>query len=73
MMVMPDEPKKPKNKALKTWQGYQKRLRSYQSKVRDYSINKAKWEAAQLWCMRHHVKWLFMHENNTSGLFREGT
>ena len=73
MMTMPTAPTRPKNKSLNTWQNYQKRLKSYQSKVRDYSVNKAKWEAATKWCMRHDVKWLFMHENNTSGLFREGT
>ena len=73
MMLMPDVPKKPAHQGMSAWQTYQKKLRAYQGKVRDYSINKAKWEAAHAWCMRHNVKWIFMHEKNTSGLFREGT
>jgi len=73
MCVMPNQPKAPKNRTRQSAERYQKSLRRYQCATKDFQVNAAKWEAAQRWCMRHNVVWRLIHENNTSGLFKEGS
>ena len=68
--VMPKEPKMPKKGNAQSSQRYQKALARYEYTKRDYLVNMAKWEAAQLWCMKNNVMWRILNEDNTNGLFK---
>jgi hypothetical protein len=69
---MPTKPTPPKNKSAQTAQSaekYRKRMLKYQSDVRDFMVNTAKWEAAEKWCLKNNVKWRILTEKNTTNLF----
>lgn len=69
MCIAPKRPNPPKNKTTKSWARYQKSMISYKSALRDFAVNTAKWEAAQVWCAKRGVTWHKLHENNTTNLF----
>lgn len=73
MCNLPKEPSMPKNKTSQTWEKYQKACIRFKNAQKDFAINMAKWEAAQLWCAKRGVQWKILNEKNTNGLFSAGT
>ena len=66
---IPKKPNPPKNNTAQSAEKYRKRLLSYQSNMRDYAVNKAKWAAAERWCLQNNVTWRILSEKNTTNLF----
>ena len=68
--TLPKEPKMPKKGNSQSSLRYQKSLMRYEQTKRDYLVNMAKWEAAQVWCIKNNVMWRILNEDNTNGLFK---
>lgn len=69
MCVLPTKPKVPVTSKGIDGKRYKNALRRYQNDVADYTVNMAKWAAAQQWCLRHKVRWLILSDANSSKLF----
>jgi len=65
----PQQPKSPTNPDAKAMNKFRKSMQRYEINKREYSVNIAKWEAAQAWCSKHNVQWRILNESNTQGLF----
>ena len=70
MTVMPKKPNPPSGGDPNAWRKYQKAMATYGSKVMDFMVNTAKWEAAQVWCAKNNVFWKVLNEKNTVTLFK---
>lgn len=68
--VMPKKPVPPTSNDAKKWERYRKGLASFQYNMKDYMVNMAKWEAAQVWCSKNNVIWKILNEKNTVSLFK---
>lgn len=65
MCVPPKKVQPPKNKNAKSWDRYRRSIGRYQAANREFVINRAKWDAAELWCMKHKVRWVLSNEVNS--------
>lgn len=68
--VMPKAPKPPKGNDPKKWDRYRKSMVRFTSAQKDYMVNKAKWEAASLWCLKNNFVWRILNEENSTSLFK---
>jgi hypothetical protein len=70
MKEAPKEPKQPKSFEASSGPKYQKSIARYNSEMVDYAINRAKWDAAERWCLTNQVTWIILTENEAKALFR---